>query len=179
MQCYRIAMFLHNCHYLCPFALLVFLPKDPFLAGAKVASIKPSSSPNFPCSNAIFASAKRIFSKCLFFSPILQPSVASLIGRKTFRQKLHRAPLRNFQRMPSRMERGEWAGGRPWPRGPFGVAGNNGSINSHCSSVSFIPHIKPSIPNLSRQILKLTHFDYGMTSTKTIIFIIIKLFDNL
>ncbi len=63
------------------------------------------------------------------------------------------------------MERGEWAGGRPWPRGPFGVAGNNGSINSHCSSVSFIPHIKPSIPNLSRQILKLTHFDYGMTST--------------
>lgn len=62
------------------------------------------------------------------------------------------------------MERGEWAGGRPWPRGPFGVAGNNGSINSHCSSVSFIPHIKPSIPNLSRQILKLTHFDYGMTS---------------
>lgn len=63
------------------------------------------------------------------------------------------------------MERGEWAGGRPWPRGPFGVAGNNGSINSHCSSVSFIPHIKPSIPNLSRQILKLTHFDYGMTSS--------------
>ncbi len=67
------------------------------------------------------------------------------------------------------MERGEWAGGRPWPRGPFGVAGNNGSINSHCSSVSFIPHIKPSIPNLSRQILKLTHFDYGMTSTPTLI----------
>ena len=68
MQCYRIAMFLHNCHYLCPFALFG-LPYQgpPFLAGAKVASIKPSSSPNFPCSNAIFASAKRIFSNVPVF----------------------------------------------------------------------------------------------------------------
>jgi len=124
-----------DCHDLGPLALLRFPDAEPpFLAGAKVPSMKASDRSIFPRSSKSSASARSIFS--------IVPSSTHCWNRRwqvwydgyLLGRSFQRAPVRNIQRMPLRTSRVSRQG-RPRPslrRGGFGITGSN---SRHCSSV--------------------------------------------
>jgi hypothetical protein len=127
-----------NCHDLGPLALLGFPDTEPpFLAGAKVPSIKASDKSISPRFSKSSARARRILSTV--------PSCAHCWKRRwqvwydgyLSGRSFQGAPVRNTQRIPLRTSRAS-RHGRPRPSLRRGGLGINGSNKCHCSSVRSI-----------------------------------------
>ena len=109
--------------------------EPPFLAGAKLPSMKASDQSNWPFSSNSARKARQALSQtpCSSQSFSLRQHVEGLgyfLGKSA-----HGAPVRRIQRIPSKTLRLS-AQGRP-PRFDLGGCGNSDSIFFHCVSVSF------------------------------------------
>ena len=117
----------------------------PFLAGAKLPSIKASShrsnpSPSNAPSKVRQASSQTSCSSHCFKRRQQVAGDGYLSGRKR-----HAAPVHNTQRMPSRQSRFD-AQGRPrLSRRRLG-SGNSGSIRDHCASVNSSNRLMRTLP---------------------------------
>jgi len=120
----------------------------PFFAGAKLPSRKVSSHRSSPSSSNPPSNARQASSQT--------PSSCHCCNRRqqvegegnSSGKNRQAAPVCRIQRMPSKQDRFE-AGGRPRRSRRRFRFGNNGSINSHCSSVNsfcrrFMAEVQPS-----------------------------------
>jgi len=123
-------------HPLCPLAPAGLADTEPpFLAGAKLPSIKASDQSNCPRWSNLARNARQALSQtsCCSQSFSRRQHVEGLgysLGKSA-----HGAPVRRTQRIPSKTLRFSIQG-RP-PYFDFWGWGNNGSIFFHCASVSF------------------------------------------
>jgi hypothetical protein len=105
----------------------------PFLAGAKLASIKASSQSKAPLASNCDRKMRQIFShKSSSAQRLKRRQQVDGLGYRGGRS-CQRAPVRSIQRMPSKTSR-LGAGGRP-PLGPGFSDGNKGPIFAHCPSL--------------------------------------------
>jgi hypothetical protein len=125
-----------NCHDLGPFPPLSWSNAGaPFLAGAKVPSMKASWMSIPPRLRRSSARAMRIFSKTPSFDHFwCQRWQVDLDGYRDGRS-CHCAPVRRIQRIPFKTDRGSI---RSLPRGSDRFIGISGSITAHCSFVKSI-----------------------------------------
>ena len=106
----------------------------PFFAGMNVASRNSSSQSRMPCWSRVSRKAENSASRtpsCSHWTNRLQQVLAE---GKPAGKSLHRAPVFNTQRMPSKQSRSATRG-LP-PRGRARAGGRNGSIRNHCSSLT-------------------------------------------
>jgi hypothetical protein len=105
----------------------------PFLAGAKLASMKASCQSKAPAASSCDRKVRQIFShkSCSSQRRKRRQQVTGL-GYRSGRS-CHRAPVRSIHRMPSKTAR-LLTLGRP-PLDPGLSEGNKGAILAHCSSV--------------------------------------------
>lgn len=123
-----------HCHELRTLAPLGFADAAaPFLAPAKVPSIKHSSKPKSPC----WLKCRARVLSTLSSTPLLTQAANRLwqvwYGGKRSGKSCHRAPVRNIHSTPFITSRASRAG---LPRKPTRGLGNKGSISNHCSSVN-------------------------------------------
>ena len=128
-----------NCHDLGPFSSLSFAnEKPPFLAPAKVPSMKHSDRSILPRDRKSSARLHKILS----ITPASPHSWNRLwhvwYGGYRLGRSAHCAPVRNIHKMPLRTSRLSRRG-RPFPV-VTGI-GNNGCIIAHCSSLRSIPFL--------------------------------------
>ncbi len=123
-------------HPLCALAALGFADRSaPFFAGAKLPSRKASSHFRSPSASSAPSSARHAASQT--------PSSSHCFSRRqqvegdgnTSGRKRHAAPVCRIHKIPSKQLRFD-AQGRPRLSFLRHPSGNNGSINSHCSSVN-------------------------------------------
>jgi hypothetical protein len=123
-------------HPLCAFTTLGFADRiAPFLAAAKLPSRKASSHLRRPFSSNAPSNVRQALSQT--------PSSSHRFNRRqqvegegySSGRKCHAAPVRSIHKMPSKQLR-FGTGGRPRSSLRRFGAGNNGPINSHCSSVN-------------------------------------------
>ena len=125
-----------HCHDLGPFAPLG-LPNSsaPFLAGAKVPSIKHSDTSSPPRSLRSWANAQSTFSKSPDLTQLWNLLWQVWYGGYRSGMSAHCAPVRNIQRMPSSTSRASRQG-RPRRSSRTTGFGNKGSMIAHCSFVN-------------------------------------------
>ena len=125
-----------NCHDLGPFPPLSWSNAGaPFLAGAKVPSMKASLMSIPPRLLRSSARAMSILSKTLSLDHFwCQRWQVDLDGYRDGRS-CHWAPVRRIQRIPFNTDRGSM---RSLPRGSDRFIGISGSITAHCSFVKSI-----------------------------------------
>ena len=111
----------------------------PFLAGAKVPSIKPSLRSMPPCSFKSWASAVSILAKTPDSVHRWKCRWQVLLGGYRSGISAHWAPVRKIQRIPLRTAR-ESCGGRPDIPGSALGFGIYSAIRCHCSLVRSICH---------------------------------------
>jgi hypothetical protein len=121
-----------------PFCSLAFLRLAdgfaPFLAGAKLPSMKDSAHSNFPWLSSLPRKVLQILSQVPSSSHICnRRQQVTGLGNSSGKSR-HLAPVFNTHKIPSRQPRLS-AQGRP-PKGPPSSFGSSGLIFSHCSSVS-------------------------------------------
>lgn len=125
-----------NCHDLTTLPTLCVPDfKPPFLAPAKVPSIKHSVISIFPRSLRSIARAIRMVLNTPAFTQNWNRRWHVWYGGYLLGISFHGAPVRNTHKIPLRISR-SLLKGLPFPSGFFFGAGNNGSINAHCSFVS-------------------------------------------
>jgi hypothetical protein len=135
------------CHHhpLCTFATFGFTHAEPpFLALAKLPSMKTSSQLSLPWASSAERKTRQIWSQISSSSQSRKRRQQVLaLGYRSGRSR-QRAPLRKIHRMPSRTNRSS-ARGRPNPR----TGGSSGWIISHCQSLSSLRSCIPSFPHQS------------------------------
>jgi hypothetical protein len=123
-------------HPLCALATLGFSDcRAPFFAGAKLPSRKASSHCKKPSWSRAPSSARQAANQTPFSSHCRsRRQQVEGEGNSSGRNR-HAAPVCRIHRMPAKQARLA-AGGLPRPSRRRRTLGNNGSINSHCSSVN-------------------------------------------
>jgi hypothetical protein len=123
-------------HPLCAFATLGFADSiAPFLAGAKLPSMKASSHRSRPLASNAPSNVRQALSQTPCSShPFNRRQHVDGEGYSSGRKR-QAAPVCRIHKMPSRQLR-FGAGGRPRPSLRRFGSGNSGPINSHCSSVN-------------------------------------------
>jgi len=123
-------------HPLCAFTTLGFADSiAPFLAGAKLPSMKASSHRNRPLASNSPSNVRQALSHTPCSShPFNRRQQVDGEGYSSGRKR-QAAPVCSIQRIPSKKLR-FGAGGRPRPSFRRFGSGNSGPINSHCSSVN-------------------------------------------
>src|ERR1051325_508748 len=124
-----------HCHDLGPLAALG-LPdmRPPFLAGAKVPSMKHSERSKPPRSSRSLASASSTRRKTPAWTHCWKRRWQVVCGGYLSGKSFHGAPVRKIQRIPLSTARVSFHG-RPRPSSHTGGSGINGSSIAHCSSV--------------------------------------------
>lgn len=124
-----------DCHDLGPLAPLGFADTEPpFLAGAKVPSMKASVRSIPPRRSKSSAKARKMFSMTPWLLQSWNRRWQVWYGGYLSGRYFQGAPVRRIQRIPSRTSR-ESRQGRPRPSLRRGGTGINGSNSFHCSSV--------------------------------------------
>ena len=125
-----------NCHDLATLPALCFSDfEPPFLAPAKVPSIKHSVISIFPRSLRSIARVIRMALNTPAFTHAWNRRWHVWYGGYLLGISFHGAPVRSTHKTPLRISR-LLLKGLPFPSGFFFGVGNNGSINAHCSFVS-------------------------------------------
>src|SRR5579859_3289066 len=147
-----------DCHDLGPLAALGFADAEPpFLAPAKVPSMKVSERSGLPRTCSSSARARRIDRSVPLRRHSWTRRWQVWYGRYRRGRSCHGAPVRSTQRLPSSTARASTLG-RPRPSGRLRGFGNNGSMIVHCSSVRSISHYKHISVDTKRGSLKLKQF---------------------
>ena len=137
-----------NCHDLAPFPSLCLANSEPpFLAPAKVPSMKHSVMSIFPRSFKSLANLISICSNTPFCTQNWKRRWHVWYEGYLPGRSFHGAPVRSIHKIPFRISRLSRKG-LPFPSGFFLDGGNKGSIIIHCSFVSSIEHnsVAYSIP---------------------------------